>query len=265
MKTSVPLIVFSDLDGTLLDHSSYDWSEARPALEQLARLKAPVVLASSKTAAEICVLQGEMGLTAFPAIVENGSGVIQGSQPVATSGDYQTLRRKVDGMPPDLRKLFQGFGDMSVESVSQTTGLSREAATRAKARAFSEPGLWSGSEEQKRVFIERLAQAGVTARYGGRFLTLSFGASKADQMARIISAYRPTHTVALGDAPNDIEMIETADFGVIIANPHHPPLPPLAGEQDGRVLRSTASGPSGWNTAILTLLARLNLTAPSHE
>lgn len=30
-----PLLVFTDLDGTLLDHESYDWSPARPALNRL--------------------------------------------------------------------------------------------------------------------------------------------------------------------------------------------------------------------------------------
>lgn len=43
------LILFSDLDGTLLDHDTYDWSPAQPALKQLAALEVPLVLTSSKT------------------------------------------------------------------------------------------------------------------------------------------------------------------------------------------------------------------------
>ena len=46
-------IFFSDLDGTLLDHENYDWSAAKPALSELKRQGLPLILASSKTAAEI--------------------------------------------------------------------------------------------------------------------------------------------------------------------------------------------------------------------
>ena len=79
-------------------------------------------------------------------------------------------------------------------------------------------------------------------------------------MAQIIARYHPHHTVALGDAPNDVEMLEAADFGVIIANPHRDPLLPLEGEQNGRIIRTTLAGPEGWNVAMFDLVTRLKLT-----
>jgi ribonucleotide monophosphatase NagD (HAD superfamily) len=45
-------LVFTDLDGTLLDHDTYDWTPARDALDRLTRAGIPVVFTSSKTAAE---------------------------------------------------------------------------------------------------------------------------------------------------------------------------------------------------------------------
>ena len=53
MTDSMPLLLFSDLDGTLLDHDSYDFAPARPALDALKGIGAGVVLATSKTAAEV--------------------------------------------------------------------------------------------------------------------------------------------------------------------------------------------------------------------
>ena len=50
------LIIFSDLDGTLLDHNNYDWSAAKPAMERLSASDIPVVLNSSKTISEIRAL-----------------------------------------------------------------------------------------------------------------------------------------------------------------------------------------------------------------
>lgn len=253
MAQALPILVFSDLDGTLLDHDTYDWSPAHPALTALREIGAGVVLASSKTASEIRVLQADMGLSDWPAIVENGAGLLGG----ATGTDYATIRHALDRVPH--REQFTGFGDMTVAGVVDTTGLAPETAALAKDRQFSEPGLWSGTAAQKTAFLDALTAQGIFAREGGRFLTLSKGRTKADQMAAIIEDLQPEHTLALGDAPNDVEMLETADHGVIIANPHRPPLSALKGEQSGQITRTTDPGPIGWNTAVLARLAHLKL------
>jgi len=260
MTRQMPLLVFTDLDGTLLSHTDYEWEAARPALVRLAHVNAGVVLASSKTAAEITVLRNEMGLQHWPAIVENGAGRLDAdATDTGEQSSYLQLRAALDDVPAFLRSTFQGFGDMSEAQVSDLTGLSPAQARLAMQRRFSEPGMWSGSPEQRAEFLAALSARGVTAREGGRFLTLSFGATKADQMAQIIAELAPRHTVALGDAPNDVEMLEAADYGFLVANPHRDPLPILEGEKSGQISRTTRPGPEGWNLAMLQLLDRLNL------
>jgi mannosyl-3-phosphoglycerate phosphatase len=253
MKNPVELLVFSDLDGTLLDHDTYRWDAAQPALERLHAWDIPVVLASSKTAAEITLLQREMGLKGNPAIVENGSGVI--GLPNGTRAEtYQALRRSLDTMPPEYRDPYQGFGDMTVEDVAAVTGLTPDAAQRAKQRKFSEPGIWSGSDADLQAFQAALAEHSIIAQQGGRFLTLSFGKTKANAMDEVIDVYRPDLTLALGDAPNDRKMLEKADHGVIVANPHRAPMPKLDGEDSGRITRTDQPGPEGWNAAVNAFL-----------
>ncbi|SMY10104.1 HAD-IIB family hydrolase [Flavimaricola marinus] len=255
MKTIYPLVVFTDLDGTLLDHQTYDWRPAAPALARLAEINAVVVLASSKTASEIKVLQKEMRLSHWPAIVENGSG-IAGSQ---SPEEYRKLRHQLNSVTPELRNYFCGFGDMPPEEVADRTGLSLEKARLAKERRFSEPGVWSGTAEQEAAFENALSKIGISARRGGRFLTLSYGKTKADQMAEILKSHPARNCIALGDAPNDIEMIRSADYGIIISNPHHPSLPTLEEEATGRVLRTREPGPYGWNSAVMMLLIKLGI------
>jgi len=170
------------------------------------------------------------------------------------------LRALLDEIPDRFRKKFRGFGDMTVEDVVVATGLSPDAAARARLREFSAPGLWSGTGEEKEVFLARLGACGIRATEGGRFLTLSFGASKADRMSDILAGYGNPGSIALGDAPNDAEMIEAADHGVIVRNPNHPPLPPLPGEAAGRIIRTEKPGPAGWSEAVLRLLSDLNVT-----
>ena len=257
---SLPLLVFTDLDGTLLSHSSYRWDAATPALDALRNIGAAVVLASSKTAPEIAEIRAELAWDHCPAIIENGAGILPpDSTDTPKTDSYVRLRQTLDSLPAELRDPFCGFGDMTVAQIAQITGLSHNDAANAAERAFSEPGIWSGSAELRGAFIDALHDHGIHAREGGRFLTLSYGRTKADQMAALTDAFAPRHTLALGDAPNDIEMLQAAEFGVIVANPHRDPLPPLPGEDTGRITRTTLPGPAGWNGAVLDLIARLNL------
>lgn len=248
-------VVFTDLDGTLLDHETYSWTAAAPALDALKAAGVPLVLASSKTAAEIARLHAEMGLGAAPAIVENGAGLYRpGEEAPATIDDYHAIRGALEGVPRDLRAPFRGFGDMSAFEVAEITGLSHEAAALARTRSYSEPGLWSGDDTGLDAFLAELRAQGIAARRGGRFLTLSFGATKADRMGEVARGYGASDTLALGDAPNDVEMLEAATAGVIVRNDHATPLPRLDGEAAGRIGRTDAPGPEGWNRAVLDWL-----------
>ncbi|GKY87313.1 HAD-IIB family hydrolase [Sinisalibacter aestuarii] len=255
------LVVFTDLDGTLLDHGTYAHDAAGPALAALAARGAPLVLASSKTAAEIAPLHRALRLGRIPAIVENGAAVYRPGEPGRGAAGYARLRRVLDDLPVDLRRGFKGFGEMSAAEVARETGLAPADAARAKRRAHSEPGLWTGSAGGRAAFIAALAAQGVTVRQGGRFLTLSFGGTKADRMTGIAAELGADLTLALGDAPNDVEMLEAADFGVIIRNDHGPGIGPLPGEATGRITRSARPGPEGWNDAVLGFLA----THPARE
>lgn len=260
MPKPCELIVYSDLDGTLIDHESYSWEPARPALSALKSISAGLILASSKTAAEISVLRDELGRQDWPAIVENGAGILPaGARPAEASGQYTQIRAALSQVPEGLRRNYTGFGDVSAQDVAEMTGLTVEAATLAKDRQFSEPGLWSGTEDQRGKFFRALQALGVSAIEGGRFLTLSFGKNKVDQMLALNADFAPKTTVALGDAPNDVAMLEAADFGIVIANPHRAALPPLQGEAEGRIRRTIKAGPLGWNDAILDLIEHLNL------
>lgn len=253
------MIVFSDLDGTLLDHSSYDYAPARPTLERLRRTGIPLVLASSKTAAEMVPLRRALGFEDCPLICENGAGVVApGEAGDDVSGPYENLRRALDRVEPPLRACFEGFGDMDVARISAVTGLPEEQAVLAARRAFSEPGIWTGSDAQRDAFLEQLSYHRVTARRGGRFLTLSFGSTKADQMARITAQSARSVTIALGDAPNDAEMLNAADYAIVLPNAQgHPVDVSEAGR--GRVLRATQPGPEGWNAALGDLLTELDV------
>ncbi|WP_180901262.1 HAD-IIB family hydrolase [Martelella soudanensis] len=253
-------IVFTDLDGTLLDHETYSFEPARPALEELKAHGIPLVLASSKTEAEMRPIAAAIGID-YPMIVENGAGIVNwpgGGQD--EDGVYDRLRAVLSSMDKDLRRHYQGFGDWSDGQVAEKTGMPLESARLARKRRFSEPGLWSGSEDEREAFAAILDAHGFQAVQGGRFFTLMPKTSKAEAMAKITRFYaemtgEPVFTVALGDAPNDAAMLESADRGFIIANPAHAEMPVSDRERAGFITRSERPGPFGWNDMILQLLA----------
>ena len=265
------LIVFTDLDGTLLDHATYDWAPARPALKSLRERGHWLVLASSKTAAEIAPLRAELGFVHCPAIVENGAGVLAPGDAAARfdDSDRRRILQALDGLPVSLRARFAGFHDWRIAEISERTGLATDAARQAATREYTEPGIWNGPPDQLEAFTQTLQDAGIVAQQGGRFLTLSFGTTKASRMTEIVAEQRTSEgnvlTVALGDAPNDIEMLEQADKGFIVRNDSHQGIPPRDGEKSGTIVRSSAPGPSGWNECVLSVVADMTGNAREYD
>lgn len=261
-KNTAKTIVISDLDGTLLDHTTYSYDDALPALQFLKANDIPLILASSKTVAEIIELRKELGFQHCEAIVENGAGILEpGAHKNSDFTTHQKLMNALTGLPNDLRCCFQGFSDWDVSEVVAKTGLTEESAVLAKKRQFSEPGLWFGDNNQFLEFQIALQAEDVSIQQGGRFATLSFGNDKADQFHVIKERYETAGgkviAIALGDALNDIGMLEAADLGIIIPNPAHAAIPTLSGEKNGDIVRADITGPEGWSKSLLSALTSL--------
>ena len=129
----IPLLVFTDLDGSLLDHDDYGFAAAQPALSQLRALHVPLVPATSKTLAELRALAQPLGLQ-HPLIVENGCAIClpDGYFPLQDNGErsdgYRLLRLAPDYtvLLAELRQLrdahgfrFRGCHDMDADEVSR--------------------------------------------------------------------------------------------------------------------------------------------------
>jgi mannosyl-3-phosphoglycerate phosphatase len=167
------MVVFTDLDGTLLDSSTYSFEAAREALDELRDRSILVVLVSSKTRAEIEPLRSGLR-NEHPFIVENGGTVVVPSAyfpfelAAATTHDqyalvelgtsYSVLRRALKEIERELGVELRGYGDMSLEEIVTRTGLSRPEAELAMQRHYDEPFV----VDHERCPLEALTQA-VTA------------------------------------------------------------------------------------------------------
>ena len=271
VSPALPLLVFTDLDGTLLDHDSYSHAPAQPALARLRHYRVPVIPTTSKTLAEVADLVGGQLALPYPCIVENGGALCLppdyfaaapagsrqlGYQVIPLAPDYDRLRKTLDRLRERHGFRFRGFHDMSVAEVAGDTGLPESAAAQARQRMCSEPLQWLDSEPRLAEFGRAIEQAGLRLTRGGRYWHVMGPTDKGVALRRLCDLYRQAGftdftTVALGDSPNDAEMLGAADIAVAIRRPDGAWLDCAGARQ---TLRSAAPGPQGWNDTMLALL-----------
>ena len=131
-----PLLVFSDLDGTLLDSHSYDWQPAAPWLSRLHEANIPVILCSSKTSAEMLYLQKMLGLQGLPLIAENGAVIqlaeqwqgIDGFPRIISGISHGEICQVLNTLREKEHFKFTTFDDVDDATIAEWTGLSRSQA-----------------------------------------------------------------------------------------------------------------------------------------
>jgi len=134
----LPLVIFSDLDGTLLDAQTYSFEAARPALERIRHLHIPLILVSSKTRAEMEAWR-ELLDNHDPFIVENGGAVVLPHQTIVFGDPYKELVAVLQEASKESNCLVRGFHQMDDRAVSESCGLSLDHARRARQREYDEP------------------------------------------------------------------------------------------------------------------------------
>ncbi|WP_016956885.1 HAD-IIB family hydrolase [Catenovulum agarivorans] len=257
--TSARLLVFTDMDGTLLDHDNYSWQAAEPALAELTKQEIPVICNTSKTFAEVKQLHQQLGLSA-PFIVENGSAIYSANAETADQPAHNigAKRQQILSELSFLRQQghqFEGFNDWHNEEIVQQTGLSIAEAELSGQRQYSEPLLYKGNEQQKAQFIEYLQAKNYLALQGGRFLSIQGQCDKGKALLKLKAEYEnlwqtPVITIALGDSQNDCAMLEAADVSVWIKS--HKAFPTI--QKKEQVFYSDLFGPAGWNETMAHIL-----------
>lgn len=263
-------IISTDLDASLLD-GNYVWDGAESALKLIFEAGIPLILNSSKTLSEMHFYSQALGLSA-PLIAENGTVIafpkVMKWMPESLDFEdgYGVLRSSMNrtkilelahGLRDSKGYEFIGFNDSTAEELAERLGLEIESAKAALKRYGTEPIVWKDSDTALIAFKEALEDVGITLIRGGYFHHLMpVGASKGAAMQLIRDFYQKERseftwkTLAIGDSPNDVSMLELADEALVIPNPNNDTL---------RLERSdytiaNASGPSGWGDAVIKLL-----------
>lgn len=259
-------IVYSDLDGTLLNHHNYSFLEASEALSYLQTNLIPLIIVTSKTFCEVKLLQQKLQIKC-PFIVENGAGIFIPSDSVLAENicvEEEYIKVSQAQSYLELRLFFKhlqntysirGFGDMEVDEVMSLTSLDKDDAINAMKRDFSEPFVVEGNVDIE-VLTQEAKNEGLDIVKGGRFYHLiSEGQDKAKAMLHLTHLYEEcldtTFTmIALGDSPNDFTMLKAAHKAVLV--PHNDGS--YADVEIENIIKAPFAGAKGWNSALMEIL-----------
>lgn len=261
------LIIFTDLDGTLLDHESYSYDAARPALALIKDMGIPLVLVTSKTRAEVEAWR-ELLDNHDPFIVENGGALYMprncfpfslqapayrdGYAVIEFGTPYGDLVQTLRAASSESQCRVIGFHDMSIQEVSMRCGVSMDLAVLAKQREYDEPFeiLDPGADQLLKCIESRRKQW----TRGGRFYHI-LGPNDKSHCVRLLAhfyqrAFGEVTTAGLGDGPNDARFLKAVDIPIVIKSAESSRL--LA--RVPRARQTDLPGSEGWNRAVMEIL-----------
>lgn len=265
-------LMFSDLDGTFLNHHTYSYQEALPAYRMLEKHRIPVIFNTSKTYAEVSAFTKELDNN-HPFVIENGSVVVlpkgfklphnmENELTIEQQDEYKLVNlgvkyRDIVSQVYKLKKRFDlsftGFHDMPPEQVAEITDLPLEKAIKAKQRFASEPLIWQDSDEKLDLFINELQNIGLSVLKGGRFYHVLGQVNKATAVNWLMKVYSQNNpyvwwnSVSAGDSPNDLAMLTATDIAICIrdAKDNH-----LSLTSPNLQINPMLQGDSGWNEGV---------------
>jgi mannosyl-3-phosphoglycerate phosphatase len=279
--TSTLIVVLTDPDGTLLDHRAHPCVPSYKAFRVLADHNIPLVLCSSRTRAELEIIQQEFRFR-HPFISENGGAVylprgyfspssdsadVSGYDVIPFGGSHQhvvdTLRRTAEAQGIEVR----GFNGMSVQEVANECGLTLAEARLAQLREFGEPfRILSSDPAVHSRLINALRRAGLRCVNGGGFHHVSSGADVRRSVQALRSLYRQRFgrvlTVGVSAGLTDPSLLGVVDIPIVVPDSEVDLARVLRKVPTARV--TNATGSAGWDEAIL-LAVEPELTKTSRQ
>jgi mannosyl-3-phosphoglycerate phosphatase len=233
--TTPKMVVFTDVDGTLLDEK-YSFGETEATVERLKGLDVAIVLVSSKTRVELEFYRQKLGII-DPFIVENGAAIYVPSgyftkkhsytkqtlsyDIIELGIPYSALRTKLKTIQKKVACNMVGFGDMSVEQVAADTGLPIELAVLAKQREYTEPVRIIGECEER--FFDLAKKEGLSLVRGDRYYHVTGNHDKGKAVSALEALFAAEFgglvSFGVGNGENDYSMLNVVSYPFFVGAP----------------------------------------------
>ena len=229
MEKVFKVLIFTDLDGSLLHRDTFEFGEIKDYLRQIISKGIFVIPNSSKTEKEILEFSFDLGLN-LPYICENGAA-IHGLDLLNKDLPKELIlsREKEDVInifknivPINLQNKCKWLSEMDEKSQSLIFGLQNKKLKMALDRKYTIPFVFNGTKNEKNQLSKIIKKDGLYLQEGGRVINLTDRINKA-KAQRVFVRFLKKHnkniqTVAVGDNYNDIDMLKISDIPCLVFN-----------------------------------------------
>ena len=264
MSKKFSLIIFTDLDGSLLHRDNFKFDEIKDYIKNLIDNGVIIIPNTSKTEKEIEEFIKELGKE-LPFISENGSSIhglnlINANFPnkIILSRDKEELIKIFDSKVPDnLKAKCKFISEMNSKQQNNIFGLQGNNLKNALNRKYTIPFLFEGDNLEKNKLLKILKSSSLTMQEGGRVLNLGDKTDKVKSMNQVLKIYRKVENkikvIGVGDNFNDLDMLRNCDIPCLVFNDQF--------KQDqiniNNLIFSNKPSPEGWADVIKTALVKL--------
>jgi mannosyl-3-phosphoglycerate phosphatase len=272
-------LIFSALEGALVDPRTDSFAGAEEALSELERRKIAFVLLTTRTREEIDPIRRKIGHN-HPFVTENGGGIffpdgyfslkIPGAVrtarylSVAQGQPYAEVCEALDEIAEEAAVGVAGFHHMSLREIADNTGLRPRSAELARAREFDEPFYFTSADENAIArFVEAAHERGFDTRRGSTFWHLSSKCDPARAVRTLSQLFREaTHIklrlVGIGGGQVDLPWLRAVDHAILLPDSGGPGESSEDSPENPRrtraIIMGDAPGAVGWNRAILDII-----------
>ena len=264
-------LIFTDLDGTLLDHENYSFGTNKKMISTIINNKNEIIFNTSKTFSECKKLLKELKLSNMPFSTENGAVIyfpkirfnkIKNSSlferywrvriaKLSSKNWYQFLKLK------QKKYNFLIAQDLSPKILKEYTNL--DNTNMMLDREASQIILWEDNLTKLKLFKKDLkSEKDGVLIIGSRFMQISSICNKRIAKKLISHVYDiqfrdkySSNTIALGDSRNDIDMLNSCKYSCLIKNSSG--VYPKLRSNKKNVFKSSMLAPDGWSQVLYKL------------
>ncbi len=264
MNKKSSVIIFTDLDGTILHRDTFKFDTIKNYLKKLVNNGIIIIPNSSKTEIEIDKFNEELGVE-LPYILENGSAIhglnlINQNFPnkIILSREKEELLKIFNMKVPEklMNKCIQ-ISKISKKKQEKIFGQKDDKLQEVLKRKYTVPFLFEGNNSEKNKLLKILNSNSLSLQEGGRVLNLCDNINKIKSMNKVIKILKKTEdkivTIAVGDNYNDLDMLKNSDVPCLVFNDQFK----LDKINIDNLIFSNKPSPDGWADVIKIALEKI--------
>ena len=259
------ILIFTDLDGSLLDKETFKFDVIKDYFKELVRNGIIIIPNSSKSEAELLDFNEQNNLD-LSFITENGSSIHGLNKIHQNLPDKIIISRTIDeirniyeeNISLDFKNKTTHILELEIEVQQKILGLPLDKIKLAIKRDHSLPIKFNGTEIEKYEFTKILKNSGLTIQTGGRIMNVCDNVNKSIAMSKALQLIRKQLddeiiTIGVGDNENDIEMIKQTDYPCLVQNDNFD----SSLINIDNLIKSSEPSPLGWADVIKTAIQKI--------